>query len=81
MSVKKVNKPRLTDTLNALDSAVDQWNSLTNKTEGEQAPADNKVADNAKALLKKLREQLEEFGVDPTEAKNESLPANNGKNQ
>ncbi|MCB0378320.1 MAG: hypothetical protein KDD33_07495 [Bdellovibrionales bacterium] len=61
MSQKKNQTIKLKSTLNELDSAIDQWNSLTNKPTREQACKDNEFQKRAKTLLKQLREQLEEF--------------------
>ena len=52
---------RLQHTLNELDSAIEQWDSITNKPEGEQATPQNQAPKKAKSLLKELREQLMEF--------------------
>lgn len=62
MPQKKVNNTsRLKNTLNELDTALDQWNSLTSKPTEEQAPQESELQQKAKALLKELREQLDEF--------------------
>ena len=52
---------RMQNTLNELDSAIEQWDSITNKPVGEQASPQNPAQERAKNLLKDLRQQLEEF--------------------
>ena len=52
---------RMQNTLNELDSAIEQWDSITNKPVGEQASPQNPAQERAKNLLKELRQQLEDF--------------------
>ncbi len=61
MSIKKSQTSRLKNTLNELDSALEQWDSITNKPAGEQARSDSPVQQRAKSLLQELRDQLNEF--------------------
>ena len=65
MPQKKVNNTsRLKNTLNELDTALDQWNSLTSKAAEEQAPEESELQKKAKKLLKELRDQLDDFSED-----------------
>ena len=62
MSQKKPNADKLKNTLNELDFALEQWDSITSKPESAQAPEkENELQKRAKTLLKELRDQLEEF--------------------
>lgn len=61
MSQKKPITPRLKSTLDDLDTALEQWDSLTNKPQGEQVPAESNLQRKAKSLLKELRDQIEDF--------------------
>ncbi len=61
MSNKKSQTLRLKNTLNELDSALEQWDSITNKPTGEQASSPTPVQEKAKNLLRELRDQLNEF--------------------
>lgn len=51
----------LRETLKALDNAVDEWNSLTNKGMNEQERTLDGTPINAKDLLQELSRKLEEF--------------------
>lgn len=66
MTIKKVETARLKNTLNELDSALEQWDSITNKPADGQAPSETEVQQRAKNLLKQLREQLNEFETQST---------------
>jgi len=61
MSQNKTASDRLKSTLNELDFAIEQWDSLTNKPQGEQAPSETLIQKKTKTLLKELREQIDEF--------------------
>jgi ElaB/YqjD/DUF883 family membrane-anchored ribosome-binding protein len=61
MSQRKPVSNRLKTALNELDSAIEQWDSLTNKPEGEQVTSHEKVQRKAKSLLKELRDQIDDF--------------------
>ncbi len=61
MSQRKPVSNRLKSALNELDSAIEQWDSLTNKPEGEQVTSYEKTQSKAKTLLKELRNQLDDF--------------------
>ena len=61
MSQKKPNAHKMKNTLNELDSAIEQWDSITNKPQGEQASSETDVQKRAKSLLKELRDQINEF--------------------
>ncbi len=61
MSNKKPFSTRLKNTLNELDTAIEQWDSLTNKPEREQAPEETELQKHAKGLLKELRDQIHDF--------------------
>jgi hypothetical protein len=65
MSQKKQSSTRLQLTLNELDTAIGQWDSLTNKPQREQVSAENHLQKKAKTLLKELRDQLIEFEKSP----------------
>ena len=65
MSQKKVVNTRLQNTLNELDSAIEQWDSITNKPPGEQVSGDCLLQKRAKSLLRELRDQIEEFETIP----------------
>ena len=78
MTDKKGNTTHLRDTISALDSAVDQWNSITNNPETAQAPDSTDLQKKTKDLLNTLRDQLDEFSsTDKPEPSTEdtSLPA------
>ena len=62
----------LQDTLKALDSAVDEWNSLTNKGQAKQDLTTDAPSQNAKNLLDELSRQLEEFSEARNSIKEES---------
>jgi len=51
----------LRDALKALDSAVDEWNSLTNKALPKQDETFETTPENTKSLLDELSRKLEEF--------------------
>lgn len=62
MSHKKpTSSIRLKQTLNELDTALEQWDSLTNKPSREQASAETEIQKKAKTILRKLRDQLDDF--------------------
>ena len=61
MSQKKSPNSRLKNTLNELDSAIEQWDSITNRPLGEQVSIDTQLQKKTKSLLKELRQQIEEF--------------------
>lgn len=62
MSNKKPVSTRLKNTLNELDSAIEQWDSLTNKPEGEQVQQqETELQKHAKNLLQELKDQIHEF--------------------
>jgi hypothetical protein len=61
MSNKKAATDRLKNTLSELDNAIEQWDSLTNKPIGEQAPSEDLLQKKTQELLKELREQIQEF--------------------
>ena len=61
MSQKKPAATRLQNTLNELDSALEQWDSITNKPEREQVSVESSLQQKAKTLLKELRDQINEF--------------------
>lgn len=61
MSQKKSVTMRLQSTLNELDTAIEQWDSLTNKPQGEQVSHESQLQKKAKSLLQELREQIEDF--------------------
>lgn len=65
MSQKKPASMRLQNTLNELDTALEQWDRLTNKPTGEQAPGESELQQKAKTLLKELRDQIREFDSIP----------------
>jgi hypothetical protein len=68
MSNKKVVSTRLKNTLNELDQAIHQWDSLTSKPQREQVPEESGLQKRAKNLLKELRDQIHEFdALDSTE--------------
>ena len=60
MGLKRISPPGLQNTLNELDTALEQWDSLTNKQVHDQ-PGSQHLQKEAKKLLAKLRDQLEEF--------------------
>ncbi len=61
MSQKKPVTNRLKNTLNELDTAIEQWDSLTNKPQREQVVVESGLQKRAKTLLKELRDQIQEF--------------------
>lgn len=61
MSQKKPLTSRLKNTLNDLDSAIEQWDSITNKPEREQGTSESPVRKKTKKLLKELRDQIKDF--------------------
>ena len=61
MSNKKPFSKRLQNTLNDLDTAIEQWDSLTNKPDGEQVQEESELQKHAKGLLKELRDQINDF--------------------
>ncbi len=61
MSQNKTASDRLKNTLNELDFAIEQWDSLTNKPDGEQVPSETLIQKKTKTLLKELRDQINEF--------------------
>lgn len=61
MSQNKTASDRLKNTLNELDFAIEQWDSLTNKPQGEQVPSETHIQKKTKTLLKELRDQIDEF--------------------
>ena len=65
MSQKKANTGKLKNTLNELDTAIEQWDSLTNKPQREQVPNETDLHKRAKTLLKQLRDQIDEFESNP----------------
>ena len=67
MPNKKTVSSRLENTLNELDTALNQWNSLTNKPTGEQVEQETELQKKAKVLLKELRDQIEGFEDEPEE--------------
>jgi|GEM_PF-2166223 len=64
MDSKKGQTTHLSDTISALDSAVDQWNSITNNPETKQAPEADQIQKETQDLLTKLKDQLEAFAED-----------------
>ena len=69
MSQKKPSSSqRLKHTLNELDTAIEEWDSLTNKPQREQAPAETELQKKAKNLLKELRDQINDFDTIPEES-------------
>ena len=52
---------RLQHTLNELDTALEQWDSLTNKPPREQAAGESELQKKAKSLLEELRNQINDF--------------------
>lgn len=69
-SKKQPSSTRLSQTLNELDTALEQWDSLTNKPQREQAPGETPVQKRAKTLLKELRNQITEFETIPDDNPN-----------
>lgn len=67
MSQKKPSSTGLQHTLNELDTAIEQWDSLTNKPQREQASGESQLQKKAKNLLKELRDQINEFETLPEE--------------
>ncbi len=61
MSNKKPSSTRLQNTLNELDQAINQWDSLTSKPQGEQVTEETDLQKKTKGLLKELRDQIHEF--------------------
>lgn len=61
MSQKKPASMRLQNTLNELETSIEQWDSLTNKPQGEQVSEESDVQKKAKSLLKELRDQINDF--------------------
>ena len=61
MSQNKTASDRLKSTLNELDFAIEQGDSLTNKPQGEQVPSETLIQKKTKTLLKELRDQIDEF--------------------
>ena len=61
MSQKKPVNHRLQNTLNELDTAIEQWDSLTNKPQREQVSVESDLQKRAKGLLKEIRDQIQEF--------------------
>lgn len=61
MANKKNISSRLQNTLNELDTAINQWDSLTNKPQREQVAEEIDLQKKAKTLLQELRDQLETF--------------------
>jgi hypothetical protein len=55
------------NTLNELDTAINQWDSLTNKPQRGQAAQETDLQKRAKTLLKELRDQIQEFDQDKDE--------------
>ena len=64
MSQKKLDTTRLQHTLDELDSALEQWDSITNIPQSEQEPSEAPAQQRAKILLKELRNQLLQFEND-----------------
>lgn len=75
MSQKNQITPRLKNTLNELDTALEQWDRLTNKPEGEQASPQSSLQQKAKSLLNELRDQIEDF-----DSLGEEVPTPNPEN-
>jgi ElaB/YqjD/DUF883 family membrane-anchored ribosome-binding protein len=67
MSNKKNVSARMQNTLNELDTAINQWDSLTNKPQRGQAAQETDLQKRAKTLLKELRDQIQEFDQDKDE--------------
>jgi hypothetical protein len=65
MSQKKDASDRLKSTLNELDFAIEQWDRLTSKPEGEQVCRDTELQRKTSSLLKELRTQILEFETQP----------------
>ena len=65
MSQKKDASDRLKSTLNELDFAIEQWDRLTSKPEGEQVCRDTELQRKTSSLLKELRTQILEFETEP----------------
>ncbi len=61
MSNKKPVSTRLKNTLNELDQAINQWDSLTSKPQREQVTEETDLQKRAKTLLKELRNQIQDF--------------------
>ena len=61
MPQKKPTSTRLKNTLSDLDTAMDEWDSITNKPAGEQASDASPVQEKAKSLFKELRDQISQF--------------------
>lgn len=81
MSQQKPVSNRLKSALNELDSAIEQWDSLTNKPLGEQVTSHEKTQSMTKSLLKELRHQLEDFENLSTAEKNNSATESHSKNK
>jgi len=71
MSQKKPAANRLKNTLNELDHAIEQWDSITNKPLREQVSVESSLQQKAKTLLKDLRDQIDEFDAIKLESKND----------
>ena len=67
MSQKKPVNTRLQNTLNELDTAIEQWDSLTNKPQREQVTVESDLQKRAKSLLKELRDQIQDFDSPATD--------------
>lgn len=61
MSQKKPSALKMKNTLNELDTALEQWDSLTNKPDREQVSNETELQKKAKTLLKELRDQIDQF--------------------
>lgn len=71
MSNKKNVSTRLKNTLNELDTAINQWDSLTSKPQREQVTVETDLQKRAKNLLKELRDQIQEFDEPLAENQNQ----------
>lgn len=58
------NKSQLGDTLKNLNTAIEEWDKITNNDEGEQDFSKEALEARTKDLLVKLKEQIEDLSED-----------------
>lgn len=58
------SKPQLGDTLKELNTAIEEWDKITNKPEVEQEESKDSLESRTKELLVQLRDQINNLSKD-----------------
>ena len=61
-------KSQLGDTLKNLNTAIEEWDKITNNDQGEQDFSKEALEEKTRDLLVKLKEQIQDLSLDSTDS-------------